>query len=121
MNSYLDRLKVIESGKILSHTPVTEVPKAPFDTFDTSAQAQIEKNSADILETQRERRRQKVLKMLADNPSIQRAFVTDTEADPDNVIIAFAIRDVGTCELLIPHCKYDPFAVLEVIGKAGTQ
>lgn len=47
MSGYLARLKVIENGKILSNTPITEVPKVPeipFDTFDTSTQAQIEKN-----------------------------------------------------------------------------
>lgn len=72
-----------------------------------------------IAELKREERRLKVLKMLEDRPEIQRAFVTDTESDPDSVIIAFAIRNVGTCELLIPQGKYDPFAVLEVIQKSG--
>lgn len=72
-----------------------------------------------IAELKREQRREKVLKMLEDQPEIQRAFVTDIESDPDDVIIAFAIRDVGTCELLIPQGKYDPFAVLEVIQKSG--
>ena len=47
MSSYLARLKKAESKKILSNTPITEVPKVsevPFDTFDTSTQAQMEKN-----------------------------------------------------------------------------
>ena len=74
-----------------------------------------------IAELKLEQRREKVLKMLEERPEIQRAFVTDTEADPDNVIITLAIRDVGTCELLIPQSKYDPFLLLELIQKCGIQ
>ena len=74
-----------------------------------------------IEELKREQRREKVVGMLANNPTIQRAFVTDTESDPDNVILTMAIRDAGTCEILIPQGKYDPFAVLEVIEKAAIQ
>ena len=74
-----------------------------------------------IAELKREERRLKVLAILADNHGIQRSFLTDTEADPDRVILTMAIRDVGTCELLIPRHKYDPFAVLEAIEKAGIQ
>ena len=47
MSYYLARLKEIESGKNFSNSLITEVskvPKAPFDTFDTSIQAEIEKN-----------------------------------------------------------------------------
>jgi len=74
-----------------------------------------------IEELKREQRREKVLRMLAENPGTQRAFVTDTESDPDNVIMTMAIRDAGTCEILIPQGKYDPFAVLEVIEKSAIQ
>lgn len=74
-----------------------------------------------IAELRREERRVRVLQMLEEKPEIKRAFLTDTEADPDSVIIAFAIRDVGTCELLIPQSKYDPFAVLDVIEKGSLQ
>lgn len=69
----------------------------------------------------REKRRQKVLKMLADNPEIKRAFVTDTEADPDNVILTMAIRDQYTFEMMIPREKYDAFLLLELIEKAKIQ
>lgn len=74
-----------------------------------------------IEELKREQRREKVLRMLEENPGTQRAFVTDTESDPDNVIMTMAIRDTGTCEILIPQGKYDPFAVLEVIEKSAIQ
>ena len=71
-----------------------------------------------IAELKREERREKVLEMLAENPDTQRAFITDTEADPDNVILTMAIRDKYSFEMLIPKKKYDGFIVLEVIGKA---
>lgn len=74
-----------------------------------------------IEELKREQRREKVLQMLTDNPGIKRAFVTDTETDPDHVILTLAIRDTGACELLVPRHKYDGFAVLEVIKQASVQ
>ena len=79
------------------------------------------KKSADIVETQRERRRLKVLAMLADKPETQRAFITDMESDPDNVIMTIAIRDQYTFEMLIPKSKYDPFILLELIKRGAIQ
>ncbi len=73
------------------------------------------------VEHARIKRREKVLKMLADNPEIMRAFITDAESDQDHVIIALAIRGVGTCELLIPRHKYDPFLLLESFEKESLQ
>jgi hypothetical protein len=66
-----------------------------------------------------EARRQKVLAMLAANPSARYALVTDTEADP--VILALAIRGQATCELRIPRDKYDGFLLLDLLnGHGGT-
>jgi hypothetical protein len=48
-----------------------------------------------------EARRQAVLSMLANEPGITYALTSDTEADPDAVIITLAIRDKATCELKI--------------------
>ena len=74
-----------------------------------------------IAELKREQRRAKVLQMLEDRPEIRRAFVTDSESDPDNVILAMAIRGVASFEMLIPKDKYDGFAMLEVIQKGLIQ
>lgn len=74
-----------------------------------------------IKELKREQRRQKVLKMLEERPEIQRAFVTDTESDPDNVILTLAIRDQASFEMLIPRRKYDPFMLLELIERSAIQ
>lgn len=80
-----------------------------------------EHKPAIIQELKRERRLERVLKMLEENPGIRRAFLTDSESDPDHVVLTLAIRNVGTCELLIPRDKFDGFAVLEVIEKASIQ
>ena len=66
-----------------------------------------------------EARRQKVLVMLAANPGARYALVTDTESDPEGVILALAIRGRATCELRIPRAKYDPFLLLDLIERHG--
>lgn len=73
--------------------------------------------SAILAELKREDRRKRVLAMLAEIPEIQKAFLTDTEGDPDNVILTTAIRDVAIFEMQIPKDKYDPFTFLEMINK----
>ena len=66
----------------------------------------------------REERRQRLLQMMAEDDQPKKYYwITDIKADPDWVILALAIRDVGTCELLIPRERYDPFLLLESIGK----
>ncbi len=72
-----------------------------------------------IEELKRQQRRQKVLQMLAENPGTQRAIVTDTESDPDNVILTIAIRDQYTFEMLVLKTKYDGFAILEMIHQGS--
>ena len=57
--------------------------------------------------------------MLAANPNKQLALLTDTEGDPDAVILALAIRGRATCELRIPRAKYDPFLLLALIERHG--
>jgi len=72
----------------------------------------IERNRA-----AREQRRQQVLAMMAQAPESKRCFcVTDTKAHPDYVILAFAIRDVGSGELSIPSDQYDAFKLLEILA-----
>lgn len=57
--------------------------------------------------------------MLAERPGVRYAVLTDTETDPEAVILALAIRGVGTCELRIPREKYDAFLLLDLIEKHG--
>lgn len=72
-------------------------------------------------ESNRKKRRTKVLTILAENPNTQRAFIADTNAEPDNVILTIAIRDQYSFELTIPKVKYDPFMLLELINKGAIQ
>jgi TubC N-terminal docking domain len=57
-------------------------------------------------------RRQKVLAMLARDGGRYAVYVEDPNTDP--VVMALATPD-GTCDVLIPKDRYDPFAVLEVV------
>jgi hypothetical protein len=60
-------------------------------------------------------RRQRVLSKLAANPGLRIAVVCDGDGDPAPV--AVAIRDMGTCEVLIPAARFDPFALLELAAR----
>lgn len=62
-----------------------------------------------------EARRQEVISMLAGDPRITYAITSDTEAEPDSVIVALALRGKATCELRIPKGKYDGLALLQLI------
>lgn len=62
-----------------------------------------------------EARRQRVLAMLRENPTITYAAVTDTDSEPHAVIVALAIRGRATCELLIPRDRYDGVLLLDLI------
>lgn len=45
MSDYFTRLKEFGRKKVLNNQLTTELPKIPFDTFDTFTQAQIKKKS----------------------------------------------------------------------------
>ena len=64
-----------------------------------------------------EARRQRVLAMLADHPTAKYAALTDTETDPESVLLTLAIRGEASCELRIPREKYDGLLVLDLIEK----
>ena len=64
-----------------------------------------------------EARRQRVLAMLRDSPTITYAAVTDTDSNLDAVIVALAIRGKASFELLIPRVKWDGVLFLELLDK----
>ncbi|OGA54971.1 MAG: hypothetical protein A3F74_17500 [Betaproteobacteria bacterium RIFCSPLOWO2_12_FULL_62_58] len=64
-----------------------------------------------------ETRRQRVLAMLRENPTARYAIVTETESDPDAVIVTLAIRGRATCELQIPRDRYDGALLLDLIDR----
>ncbi|MGH8584657.1 MAG: hypothetical protein ACREWE_00180 [Gammaproteobacteria bacterium] len=59
-----------------------------------------------------ESRRQKLLALLARDGGQYAVLVEDPNTDP--VVMALATPD-GTCELLIPKDRYDPFAILDMV------
>ena len=110
-----------ESGKPATAIPATTATeggnKLPsVARVATVAVARPQGDDADPFRA--EARRQRV-RMLADNPAIRYAITTDTEADPEAVILTLVIRDKATCELQIPRAKYDPFLLLHLIARHG--
>ena len=66
-----------------------------------------------------EARRQRVLAMLDKNPGTRLALVTDTQAEPESVIVTVGVRDKGTADLRIPRERYDGLKVLALIESIG--
>ena len=64
-----------------------------------------------------ETKRREVLDMLAENPGITYAVISDNETDPEYVIITFAIRGQATCDLRIPKDRYDGLKILDLIER----
>lgn len=120
-------LEIIRKKRVATATLATPATDRPVlvpsvATVASVAVAKQETSKVVLLEeTQRERRREKVLALLAEKPGIQRAFLTDAEADPDGVILAIAIRGVASFEMLIPREKYDAFLLLELIQRSAIQ
>jgi hypothetical protein len=120
VSGYLQRLKA-ECSEKSSPEELPKLPKATFDSNDSTAGDRfVEIGTANKPEIEHklpdqamEARRQKVLAMLAENPGIKRAIITDTETDPEHVIIAIGLRGEATGELAIPKAKYDPFLILK--------
>ena len=95
---------------------------SPADNLPDELVQQLRESKPEILtELQRETRRQKVIAMLEAAPETPRAIYTDTASDPHNVILTIAVRDVETCEMLIPKAKYDPWRLLEMVERHGAQ
>ncbi len=86
----------------------------------TVAVARLRDDETDTLpDPAAEARRQHALAMLAQHPGTRYAVLTDTEADPEAVLLTLAIRGRATCELAIPREKYDPFLLLDLIERHG--
>lgn len=60
-----------------------------------------------------ERRRNAVLRMLRDSPEITRAY--EVQHDGDTVRVAVAVRNVGTCELVVNTARWSPQAFLDLL------
>jgi hypothetical protein len=58
---------------------------------------------------------EEALALLAREPRATSAVTTDTDTEPDSVIVALALRGKSTCELRIPTAKYDGLALLQLV------
>jgi len=63
----------------------------------------------------RDIRRDKVMEMLIASPGSLRAVYTDAFSNPNNVILAIAVRNGVVAEMLIPRSKYYPFKLMSVL------
>jgi Tetratricopeptide repeat len=70
-----------------------------------------------LLDPKADAKRRELLAMLTQEPGIHYSFATDDEREPDNLILAIAIRGKGMCEIRIPKSQYDRIAVLELIKR----
>ena len=113
-----------ESGKPATAIPATAATEKGDELLSvakiaTVAVANSRDDETDPLPPAAEARWQRVIMMLANNPDIRYAMTTDTDADPEAVILTLAIRDKATCELRIQKAKYDPFLLLDLIHRYG--
>ena len=124
MSAYLARLKQLENEKNLLHSPDTVPPepaKVPFDPFGGTPPKHNDKNFSkdeQLRELAMTARRKKVLAMLEENPGVPRAVHTETQSDPNNVILTIAIRDLATFEMLLPKARYEPWQFMAMLDKA---
>lgn len=97
---------------------------SPADNLSPDLLQQLKQHKPEILaalrlEQQREARREKVLAMLAADPNMKRAIYVDTDSDPENAILAIAIRHTATFEMQVPRANFDPWQLLALIDKTG--
>ena len=115
-----------ESGKPATAIPATAATETVDEPLSVARIATVavanrrdDETNAPRPDAAAEVRRQRLLAMLAVRPGIRYAVLTDTEAEPDAVILALAIRGKATCELRIPPDRYAPFLLLELLDKHG--
>jgi hypothetical protein len=59
------------------------------------------------------------MRTLAADLSRKRAVYADKDSDPDNVILAIAIRHFYTFEMEVPKTNFDSLQLLALVDKAG--
>jgi hypothetical protein len=104
------------SAKAANDRPARDEPLAGLATLSLANPTEAKTES--LPDPAAESRRQRVLAMLADNPARRLAVVCDGQGDP--VPVAIAIRGKGTCEVLIPAARFDPFVLLELVERHAT-
>jgi len=112
------------AGVRLARIGEDRIAAEPREALTDELRNLIRQNKAELLsalepaDRGRELRRQRVLAKLKAEPDKQRVAIFDPDFDRDFVLCTLAIRDVGTCELRIPRDRYDPWLVLEAMGRS---
>ena len=119
--SYLAKLKVDISGKAIPSelTKPTKAPSVSFVSVTSGHISEIEGANEPLPDPAAEARRQRVLTMLAERPSIRYAVSVDSP-DRNPVILALGIRDQATCEIHVRRDKFDPFKLIDLIERHGS-
>ncbi len=123
--SLADLIRKREAGTFANANPANpandgQASRATLATLAPLALANPRDDETDTLpDPAAEARRQRVLAMLAESRETRFAVLTDTDAEPDAVIMALAIRDKGTCELRVPREKYDLSLLIDLIQRHG--
>lgn len=119
--SELIRKREVATVTVATHATVTPIHTPSAATVATvNVATETDGKPKTLLDRQRETRRQKVIAMLEAAPGTQRAIYVDDASDPLNIIVAVAVRNLATCEMLIPKVtKYDPWRLLELIERHG--
>ncbi len=125
MNTAADILARVQAAGIrLEPLPDGRIKVAPRSRLTDELRSLIVEHKVELIaaleirpDPAAEARRQRVLAMLAERPDVRYAVLTDTEADPEAVLLTLAIRGRATCELAIPRAKYDGVLLLDLIEK----
>jgi hypothetical protein len=102
-------------GNVRAHGPLTDALRATIRERKAVILAELAANDA-VVDPDVERRRNRALAILADEPERRIAVVAEP-GDPAYVTVA--IRGVAVGELTIPAERYDGFALLALMQQYG--
>lgn len=107
-----------EAGKLASAN--AKAAKAANQETEISNFSKFSSNDRPLPDPAMEARRQAVLSQLRDHPNVIRAVQVD-DPDTDPVLVAVAIRGVGSFELKIPKAKFDAERFMGLVDKHSAQ
>jgi len=109
------RIEQADEGKLRVHGQLTDELRATIREHKAAILAELAANDA-VVDPDVERRRNRALAILADEPERHIAVVAEP-GDPAYVTVA--IRGVAVGELTIPAERYDGFALLALMQQYG--
>ena len=109
------RIEQADEGKLRVHGQLTDELRATIREHKAAILAELAANDA-VVDPDVERRRNRALAILADEPERHIAVVAEP-GDPAHVTVA--IRGVAVGELTIPAERFDGFALLALMQQHG--